>query len=221
MADTKVSALTAMDAGASGDEFPANDVSAAASTKVTALQLKNFIGPTLITGNSGAANAAAAPAETWQILSSNAAGNATTTLATVMTTTSLPAGTYYFKYYVRYQVDATTTGVKFAVDYSGTVTWVLVRHTFSVEATAASSLVADSNFTAAAAGIQTNMEFRTDAAVAGPTTSADTATADMFWVIEGIMAVSTSSDLLLRHASEVAANTTVMAGTMMILKRMA
>lgn len=177
--------------------------------------------PTLVTGNSGAANANAAPSETWQILSSDATTNSTTTLATVMTTTSLPTGTYFFKYYVRYQAGATTTGVKFALDYSGTVTWVLVRHTFSVEATAASSLVPDSAITAGTAGIQTNLEFRADASVAGPTASVDTANADMLWMIEGIMAVSTSANLLLQHASEVAAASTVKSGTCMFLRRLA
>lgn len=218
MADTKISALAAATVAAPANEFAINE--AGTSKKVTGAQLRDMM-VKLISGNSGAANANAAPAITLQVLTGNATVNGTTTLATVMTTQSLPAGTYAFKYMVRYQSAATTTGVKFAVDYGGTVTWVLVRHTFSVEATAASSLVADSGFTAAAAGIQTNMEFRADAAVAGPTASADSANADMLWVIEGIMAVSTQADLLLQHASEVAANSTVMAGTMLELKRVA
>lgn len=45
MADTKISALTAIDAVAGGDEFAANDVSAVASKKVTATQLAAFIAP--------------------------------------------------------------------------------------------------------------------------------------------------------------------------------
>lgn len=45
MADTKISALTAIDAVASGDEFPANDVSATTSKKVTAQQIKDFTSP--------------------------------------------------------------------------------------------------------------------------------------------------------------------------------
>jgi hypothetical protein len=44
MADTKISALTAIDAVAAGDEFAANDASAVASRKVTAAQLKTFAG---------------------------------------------------------------------------------------------------------------------------------------------------------------------------------
>lgn len=45
MADTKISALTAIDAVAGGDEFAANDVSASASKKVTATQLAAFTSP--------------------------------------------------------------------------------------------------------------------------------------------------------------------------------
>lgn len=45
MADTKISALTAIDAVAGGDEFAANDVSAAASKKVTADQLGTYLAP--------------------------------------------------------------------------------------------------------------------------------------------------------------------------------
>jgi hypothetical protein len=178
-------------------------------------------GPTLITGATGVANAAAAPSETWQILSSNAAANGTTTLATVMTTQTLQTGTYTFLYMIRYQSAATTTGIKFAVDYGGTVTWVLVRHLFAQELSTAASLAADSSTTAAAVGLLSSMEFRADASVAGPTASSDTASADMLWTIEGVMAVSTSSDLLLQSASEVAANTQVMSGTQLFLRRLA
>gem|GEM_PF-3553964 len=49
MADTKFSALPAIDALASGDEFAANDVSAGASKKVTAAQIKAYLAPTLPT----------------------------------------------------------------------------------------------------------------------------------------------------------------------------
>lgn len=42
MADTKISALTAIDAVAAGDEFPANDVSAVVTKKVTAAQIAAF-----------------------------------------------------------------------------------------------------------------------------------------------------------------------------------
>ena len=45
MADTKISALAAIDAVATGDQFAANDVSASASKKVTAAQLLDFIFP--------------------------------------------------------------------------------------------------------------------------------------------------------------------------------
>jgi hypothetical protein len=49
VADTKISALAAIDAVAGGDEFAANDVSATASKKVTADQLKTYIAPVAAT----------------------------------------------------------------------------------------------------------------------------------------------------------------------------
>jgi hypothetical protein len=53
MADTKISALTAIDAVADGDEFAANDVSASASKKVSASQIATYVGAELFGGITG------------------------------------------------------------------------------------------------------------------------------------------------------------------------
>jgi hypothetical protein len=55
-------------------------------------------------------------------LSSDASANSTTTLAGITgLDVTVGAGTYYFKYIIRYQAAATTTGVKFSVTHTGTV----------------------------------------------------------------------------------------------------
>ena len=66
-----------------------------------------------------------------------------------------------------------------------------------------------------------HMSTRTDAGSLGPNTGVDTVNADQYDIIRGIIVVSSSADLLLRHASETATSTQVMADTMLILKRMA
>lgn len=221
MADTKISALTAIDAVAGGDEFAANDVSAVASRKVTATQLKTFMGPTLISGNSGAANAAAAPSDTWQLLTANATANSTTTLATVMTTTGLAAGTWFFEYYIVWQSATATVGVNFAVDATGTVTRYRATRHYQTTGAAAATGVSDGSSTTLTGQLVEHMSARADAGALGPNTGVDTINVDQFDLIRGIVVTSTSGDLLLQHASETATSTQVMADTMLLLKRLA
>jgi hypothetical protein len=69
-----------------------------------------------IAGNSGAAGLDF----TFQKLTANATANSTTSLTTVMTTTGVGVGLWRFRYNVIYQAAATTTGVNFAVNHTGT-----------------------------------------------------------------------------------------------------
>ena len=218
MADTKISALTAVVTPAGTDEFAVNQGSV--SKKMTLSQISGF-GCKLISGSSGAANAGAAPSSTLQLLTANATANSTVTIATVMTTTALPAGTYRYRYDVLAQSAATTTAHKFSVDATGTVT----RHVYhllfpSAGVTAATGAVdQESNVTTGA--VYAHQSTRIDNTVLGPMTDVDTINADVHYVIEGILVTSTSGDLLLGHASEVAASSQVMSGTMLSLQRLA
>jgi hypothetical protein len=178
-------------------------------------------GPVLIAGASGAANSAAAPSETWQRLTANATANATVTLATVMTTTGLPVGTYLFEYYIVWQAAALTTGVTFAVDFTGTVTRVRTTRHYQTTGAAAATGVADGLAAINTGQLVEHMSTRSDAGLLGPNAGVDTINADQFDLIRGQIVVSTTGDLLLRHASEVAASSQVMADTMLLLKRMA
>lgn len=216
MADTKVSALTAVATPAVADEIPVNQ--AGTSKKETAAQLLSMH-CLLISGNSGTANQIAAPQETWQVLTANATANSTTTIATVMTTSSLPAGKYWYRYDILTQSAATTTAQKFSVDATGTVVYHLYHLFFPSQGVTAATGVVDQDINVTTGAVWAHLSTRTDNTTLGPATDHDT-TGNVHYVIEGMVETSTSGNLLLGHASEVAAASTVQAGTMLTLKRM-
>lgn len=218
MPNTKISALTAAAQAALANEFPINE--AGVSKKVSGTQLRALIGPTLISGATGNANAAAAPSETWQVLTSNASTNSTTTNAVVMTTSAIPIGTYFFRYDILVQAGATTTSVKFAVDYTGTVTNIQYRLLFPSAGVSASTGAADQEVNATTGNVYGLFATRIDNTTLGPGTDLDAANSNVHMTIEGVMVVSTSADLTLAHGSEVAAASTVQAGTMLQLRRL-
>ena len=178
-------------------------------------------GATLISGSSGAAASGAAPSETLQILTANATANLTTTLTTVMTTTALPIGTYLFEYFIVWQSATATVGVNFSVDYTGTVTRVRATRHYQSTGAAAATGVADGVAATLTGQLVEHMSTRLDNGSLGPNTGVDTINADEFDSIRGILVVSTSADLLLKHASETATSTQVMADTMLRLTRLA
>src|SRR6188472_3791015 len=99
MADTKVSALTAVGTPAGTDEFPVNQ--GGTSKKMSLTQIGTFVGP-LVTSSgaapaTGAAHQGSAGSQTFVL---NTADNAVTTVETVLSITSVLAGTYYFEYHI-------------------------------------------------------------------------------------------------------------------------
>jgi hypothetical protein len=219
VADTKISALTAVATPAITDEFAVNQ--GGTSKKMTLAQIIASTIGKLISGASGAASLLAAPSKTWQILTSNAAANSTTSIVTVMTTTDLPAGTYKYRYEIIAQSATATVSMKFSVDATGTVTKHLYRLFFPSAGVTASTGVVDQEVNATTGNVYGMASTRIDATVLGPHTDVDTINADIHYVIEGILVTSTSGSLLLGHASETATSTQVMAGTMLELTRLA
>lgn len=171
---------------------------------------------TRISGASGAAGADL----TWQRLAANAAANATTTLATVMTTTGVGPGTWAFKYLIRYQAAATTTGVDFAVNHTGTTGAFVASSWFTTSGGAAANGLAD-QVTNNTANMIEGKSQRAKNAKVGASLGVDTANADMLMIVEGIIVVTGSGSLELKHASEVAAASTVMADTVLELHKIA
>lgn len=143
-----------------------------------------------------------------------------TTTATAVTglTVAAPAGTYVFQYSILYQAAATTTGVKFSVNHTGTVS-SLVANWYAVDNLAANaSAAADQD--ALAAGGQVFFAFAARAkstAGWGTSVSVDTANADMFAMVDGLVIVTADGNLELWHGSEVAAQSTVKAGSSLYL----
>jgi len=223
VADTKISALGAI--GTLGfDDLLAviDDPAGTPLSKRTTLQaVRDLFGPKYIAGNSGAANPNAAPAETLQVLTADAAQNATTTYATVMTTTGLPIGTYLVEYFLRYQSTVSTTGVKFRVGYTGSVTRAnFTRIGLNVLSTAVSGIMAQA-VTANGGGTVNGWAGRIDDADLGPSVGVDVVNVDVCEIIRGTIVVSTSANLILEHGSETANGTTVMADTCLRLTRLA
>lgn len=217
MADTKISAATAVTTAASTDEYATNQGGVAKRTPLSVL-LAFF--STILSGSSGSANQNVG-AETWQVLSANAAANSTTSIADVLTTNSLPAGTYWFRYDIIAQSGATTTAHKFRVNFSGTVTRMLWHLFFPSAGVTAATGVVSQNVNVTTGNVWAHESARANNATLGPGTDVDAANADVHYVIEGMLVCSTSGNLALGHASEVAASSQVMAGTMLYLKRVA
>ena len=145
-----------------------------------------------------------------------------TTTPTEVTALSLTTGigVFVFRYAVLYQAAATTTGIRLSVNHTGTVT-AFVAWWYGVDNTALAATGALDQDAVAA----TMQVFSVNAARAkstagwGTSISVDTANADMLAVIEGLVIVTVDGDLELWHGSEVAAQSTVKAGSSLILTR--
>lgn len=145
-----------------------------------------------------------------------------TTTPTEVTGLSMTTGlgAFHFRYVLLTQSAATTTGQRFSVNHTGTVT-SFVYWWYGVDTTATAATAAMDQDAVGAAG-QVFSAFAARAkstAGAGTTISVDTANADMQVMIEGLAIVTVDGDLELWHGSEVAAASTVKAGSSLILTR--
>lgn len=216
MADTKISALTAVTLPAATDEFAVNQ--GGTSKKMTLAQ----VGPKMIASGAapatGVAHQGAAPSQTIVL---NTADNAVTTIETVLSCTSLLAGTYLFEYFIVWRSGTTTVGCSFAVDYTGTVTRVRSTRHYQSTGAAAATGVSDGTSQVLTGTLVEHMSINTDAGELGPNTGVGSTTEDQFDHIRGIMVVSTSADLNLRMTGEGGAGVTFMADSMLRLTRLA
>lgn len=134
----------------------------------------------------------------------------------------LDPGTYVFEYWIIYQAAAVTTGVKFSVNHTGTLTSFVCNmlHVNSA-ATVTNAPSQAENLATAAPYEGHSARAKSAAAGMGPTLSVDVANADMLIKVEGVMVVTARGNIELWYASEVAAATTVKAGTALIITRIA
>jgi len=198
MADTKISALTAVTASAAANEFAVNE--AGTSKKCSLQQIADFLF-TRINGSSGAAGAY----KTLQKLSADSADNTTTAPADIMTTTGVGAGTWHFKYVLIYQTAATTTGIALQVDHSGT-TGQFTEMWWQCTSGGTAANAIGIHITSAAATLMEGKVSNAKAANGGATIGVVTANTDTQVILEGFIVVTVSGDLKLQMASEVAAS---------------
>jgi len=147
--------------------------------------------------------------------------NSTTTLTDVTgLDVTTGTGTFTFRHDIIYQAAAATTGVRFSVNHSGTVTSFVANEYFTdLIGTASSATPSQANVLAAATVFGVFSARAKSNAGWGTTLSVDTAGADMYAVIEGIMVVTVDGAIQLWHGSEVAAASTVKAGSALTLTR--
>lgn len=154
-------------------------------------------------------------------LTSNATANATTTGVEITgLNKTLTAGTYSAKYVIVYQSAATTTGVSFGVNYTGTATTFVCNMDFAGTGTSASTGAATQVASGATGNVGERFATRSESTTApdlGATVSVDALNSNMLAIVECLLITSNGGDLELWHASEVAASSQVMAGTALIL----
>lgn len=220
MADTKISALTAVVTPATTDEFAVNQ--AGTSKKMTLAQIETYVGAKLTSSGAapatGEANQNAAPSRTLVL---NTANNAVTTIETVLQVTSVPAGTYFFEYYLVWRAGATTTGALFSLDCTGTMTRIRITRHYQSTGTTAATGVSDGASATLTGQLVEHMSSVVDGGSLGPNTGVASTTEDQFDHIRGIVVLGTTGDLNMRLTGEGNAAVTFMADSFVQLERLA
>lgn len=148
--------------------------------------------------------------------------NSTTTPTelTGLSVVNLQPGTYVANYYIWYQNGATTTGIRFDLNFTGTVSVFLWNQMWVDTSATASTAAADQDAVGAAGQVYGAFASRAKGTAGrGTTISVDTANGDMLMRIEALFVVTVAGDLELWHGSEVAAISTVKAGSSLILHK--
>lgn len=145
--------------------------------------------------------------------------NSTTTLTEVtgLTLPNVGPGTYVALYFLRMQAAATTTGLRLSINHDGTVGFFMGEWTWP-GGTAAASDAADQDFVAAGGQLRSGFFARAKSTTGwGTTLSVDTANADLHVQAVAVFEVTVAGNLELWHGSEVAAASTVKAGSSVVL----
>jgi hypothetical protein len=206
MADTKISALSAVSAAAGANEFPVNE--SGASKKATLTQFKTYLG--LIVKSLG---------------SDTATISSTTKVKATNIDQTLDTGTWLFEYKIVYRSDTAGTGMSFGVNFSGTQTTFIVEGTQFEATTLASTGAVDQDVVSGTTGLRSGGAGRSPSTTAsiGGSTSVDTINVDILFCIKGIVVVTVSGDLQLYYGSEVdaAGNQIVKAPTSLLCWKVA
>lgn len=129
---------------------------------------------------------------------------------------SLPVGTgtWIFEYFLKLQSAATTTGHRISVNHTGTLTSFMAWLSWPSALGTASDANVDQDILTAAGGLLPIFAARAKSTAGwGTTLAVDTANADVMYMVQGLMTVTVAGDIELWHGSEVAAASTVKAGS--------
>ena len=162
------------------------------------------------------------PAITAVALSADQATSSTTPSEVAGLTVAVGVGTWKFQYLILYQAALTTTGVRFSVNHSGTVTAFVANLGFVSALATAADANPDQDVVTATGGLMNMFAARAKSTAGwGTTLGVETANADMLTIIDGLMVVTVAGNIQLYHGSEVAAQSTVKAGTSLFLTKAA
>jgi len=145
-----------------------------------------------------------------------------TTTPTEVTGISLTTGigTFKFQYLVRYQAAATTTGVRYSVNHTGTVAFFLANLLWVDASATAATAAPDQDAVLSTGSVYGSFAARAKSTAGwGTTLSVDSANADMLIIIDGLMQVTADGDIELWHGSEVAAASTTKSGTSLVIEK--
>lgn len=147
--------------------------------------------------------------------------NSTTTPTEVSgLTMPLAIGTYAFEYRLIMQSGATTTGWRLSVDFSGTAGDLAYMVEVPTSLSTAADANADGDVVTATGGLNSLFVARAGSQAGLSTTlSVDTANADTIVIIRGIINVTAAGNIRLWHGSEVAAASSVMLNSSLVLVR--
>jgi hypothetical protein len=210
VADTKISALSAVAAAATTNELAVNE--AGTSKKVTLAQVETLL------------KARGMP-RVAQLTSQHSIASTTGTKVTGLDMT-LEAGTYYFTYaLVIRQATNTADAPQFGVNFTGTTT----KRNFHLRFADATTAVTAAIHSMDDVGIKTagfidgmaHNAFSTTAPNMGTTIGVAATASDILCFIEGLMIVTVSGNLELWRASETAAASTTEVGSSLIVIRTA
>ncbi len=210
MADTKISALTAVSTAAGANELAVNE--AGTSKKVTLSQIETYLqtrGMPRIT----------------QLTSQHSIASTTGTEVTGLQQT-LEAGTYVFRYHlIIRQATATTDAPQFGVNFTGTASkqnFVLSWPDASTALTASTGIMDNVGIkTAGFMDAMAHNAFSTTAPNLGTTVGVAATAADHLCWIDGLIVVTASGDLELWRAAEGANASTTEVGSSLVVIRTA
>ena len=199
MADTKISALTALTSLAAGDEIPVADASDLSVTKAftltTLMAYLQSLGVPVVK----------------RLGSTHSVTGVTGTAVTDLTVT-LAAGTYVFRYFLINRSATATTGVGLGINFTGTAAVkAFIRYNVSTITTASNGLTEEESGAALVTGGVMNAWASKAYSTTAPTTMAEgvgATGADLLDIVEGVLIVTVSGNLELWHSSQIAATTT-------------